>query len=109
MKCKFNHKNDPDGWPEATEAFAMVVPDESGGIIPLTLHVCDECAYEMDKVVSDWVALVCVECNSAQWSYRPQADRKKLPEDFKVMLSHKGCPVCLAKEWRELERKKYGR
>lgn len=111
MKCQFNHRNDPDGWPEATGAFALLTPDNTDNLtlIPQTIHACEECASTLEEENSDWVALICEKCGRGQWAYRPQDKRNKLPADFKVMLSPKGCPICMEKEWNRMKREKYGR
>lgn len=88
-QCSFNHKNDPNGWPKATVEHALCL---DGGIY--LLPVCQECSDELSNPVSDWVALVCGQCASAQWSYRPQADRKSMPEDMNVLWCEYGCPKC---------------
>lgn len=110
-KCQMNHKNDPDGWPEAEEAFALLMPDPADltSLIPQTLHVCRECNDELVKASSDWIALVCSSCGRGQWSYRPQADRRKLPPDMKVLWCKQGCPVCLEEEWNRMKERRYGR
>lgn len=102
--CQLNHKNDPDGVPQASNV--LVVPIgykkndvESVAVREITIFVCEECAESLSNE-DDWVLIYCLGCCESQWinkklsklSYANHLAKK----DHKVIWLD-SCPHCSEK------------
>jgi hypothetical protein len=92
VKCGLNHNCPEDEIPMAVDYLCQNFGDVTTGVIDTTLQIpiCAECLISLFSKFQ--ILLLCVNCASSQWIYRPES-KIEWPENQTLFLL-KQCPKC---------------